>query len=73
MLFDDNPCRTEHTGQQDEDAEPFYRIELEDEAVGQQAAYHQSPAGHVGADLTLVLMTVQMTMQIRVATMIPLM
>ena len=50
MLFDDNPCRTEHAGQQDEHAEPFHRIELEDEAVGQQAAYHQSSAGHVGAD-----------------------
>lgn len=50
MLLDDNPCRTEHTGQQDEDAEPFYWIELEDEAVGQQAAYHHSSAGHVGTD-----------------------
>lgn len=73
MLFDDNPCRTEHAGQQDEHAEPFYRIELEDEAVGQQTAYHSPPLAMWVLILTRVLMTVQMTMQIRVATMMPLM
>ena len=50
MLLDDDTGRAEHPGQQDEDAEPLYRIELENETIGEQASHHHAAAGHVGTD-----------------------
>lgn len=53
MLADDDACRAQHAGKQDEGAEPSCGIELEDKAVREQSAYHHAAACRMGADFPL--------------------
>ena len=53
MLPDNDACRTQHAREQDEGAEPAYRVELEDEAVREQSAHHHAATCRMSADFPL--------------------